>query len=83
MFSGLIIFELSLSFIVTENCPGAMTGDAQIFEVSDGCMANLREPEKVEKHDTGCGRRADNFPLVRLVVLEVISEQHNALACSE
>lgn len=41
MFSGLIILELRLSFIVTEICPGAMTGDAKIFEKYDGCVAGL------------------------------------------
>lgn len=75
MFSGLIILELSLSFIVTEICPGAMTGDAKIFEKYDRSMAGLRESKKVKKHCVGCVRVADNFPLIRLVVLEVISEQ--------
>lgn len=45
MLSGLIILELRLSFIVTENCPGAMTGDAKIFEKYDGCMADVRVQE--------------------------------------
>lgn len=75
MFSGLIILELRLSFIVTEICPGAMTGDAKIFEKYDGCMARLRESKEVGKPGVGCVRAADNFPLIGLVVLEVISEQ--------
>lgn len=43
MFSGLIILDLRLCFIVTEKCPGSMTGDAKIFEKYDGCRANVRE----------------------------------------
>lgn len=62
MFSGLIILELRLSFIVTENCPGAMTGDAKILEKDNGCTANLRESKTVEKHDVGCGRLQAIFP---------------------
>lgn len=45
MFSGLIILDLRLRFIVTENCPGAMTGDAKMFEKYDGCM----EAERVQE----------------------------------
>lgn len=43
MFSRLIILDSRLSFIVTENCPEAMTGGAKTFEASDGYEARLGE----------------------------------------
>lgn len=64
MFSGLIIFDLKLSFIVAENCPGAMTGDAKIFkEKYDGCIVKLGEsPRRSRNSNSGQTELQINSP---------------------
>ena len=63
MFSGLIIFDLKMSFIVAENCPGAMTGDAKIFEKYDGCMVKLGEsPRRSRNTNSGQTELQINSP---------------------
>ena len=77
MFSGLLILDLRLSLIVTEVCPGATTGDPQIFEDQDGCPAEGDSEE--EKRKSGCRRSCRPQLLGRGVVLDVVSKRQKAL----